>query len=81
LTILPPSRAVCLEILGVSTFWSPVGLSRPVQEWLYVNRVGLYTKRPSISGYDHHNIRIIYECILFVIGLSFLVLLKHVGGQ
>jgi hypothetical protein len=82
LTTLSPSRAVFLEILGVSNFWSPMGLSRPVRKgWLYVNHVGLYTRRPSGSGYDHHNIRTIYECILFVIGLPFLVHVKHVGGQ
>jgi hypothetical protein len=30
LTSLPPLCADCLEILGVSTSWSPKGLSRPV---------------------------------------------------
>jgi len=30
LTSLPPSCANCLEILGVSTSWSPKALSRPV---------------------------------------------------
>ena len=28
LTILPPTRADCLEILGASISWSPKGLSR-----------------------------------------------------
>jgi hypothetical protein len=32
LTILPPSRADCLEILGASTSRSAKGLSRPVME-------------------------------------------------
>ena len=36
LTTLPPSCADCLEILGVSTSWSPKGQSRPVQGWLYL---------------------------------------------
>ena len=32
LTTLPPPIVNCLEILGVSTFWSPEGLSRPVMD-------------------------------------------------
>jgi hypothetical protein len=36
LTILPPSRADSLNILETSTFWSPRGLSRPVQGYLYL---------------------------------------------
>jgi hypothetical protein len=35
LTIFPPSCADCLAGLGASTSWSPMGLSRPVQGWLY----------------------------------------------
>jgi len=31
LTILPPSSADCLEILGASTSCNPTGLSRPVE--------------------------------------------------
>jgi hypothetical protein len=31
LSTLPPSSADSLEVLGVSTSWSPKGLSRPVQ--------------------------------------------------
>jgi hypothetical protein len=30
LTTLSPSCADCLKILGISTHWSPKGLSRPV---------------------------------------------------
>ena len=31
LRTLPPACADCLDILGAPTFWSPEGLSRPVQ--------------------------------------------------
>ena len=30
LTTLPPSCADCLEILAAPTYWSPMGMSRPV---------------------------------------------------
>jgi len=36
LTTLPSSCAVCLEIMGDSTTCNPRGLSRPVQELLYL---------------------------------------------
>jgi hypothetical protein len=36
LTTLPPSCAYCLEILGLSTSWSPKGLSRTVMGELYL---------------------------------------------
>ena len=36
LTTLPPSCVDCLEILGNSAFWSPKGLSKPLQEKLYL---------------------------------------------
>ena len=35
LTTLPRSRANCLNILGGSASWNPLGLPRHVQEWLY----------------------------------------------
>jgi hypothetical protein len=36
LTASPFSHADCLEILGASTFWSPEGLSRPLQGSFYL---------------------------------------------
>jgi hypothetical protein len=48
LTTLPPSCAVCLKNLGVSTFWNPQGLSRPVMGLLYLftlNSVALVRER------------------------------------
>ena len=35
LTTLPTSRAYCLEILGVSTYWSPKDPSRPTVGYFY----------------------------------------------
>jgi hypothetical protein len=37
LTSISPSCADCYEILGVSVSWSTKVLSRPVNEWLYLN--------------------------------------------
>jgi hypothetical protein len=37
LATLPPACAGCIENLGVSTSWSPKGLSRPIREYLCLN--------------------------------------------
>ena len=41
LTVLPPSCADCLGILGTSAFWIPQGLSRPVMGLLYFYQLKL----------------------------------------
>ena len=38
LTPLPTLYVDCLEILGASTIWTPIGLSKPVQVQLYILR-------------------------------------------